>query len=92
VKAGFGFEEIDELRKQFEAWFVGQLVKMIEVGFKTHSAVDRFKDYLVIVARFDPAMRQQADREIHGRRAFMKKKKRRNIDSSTGKIYPGWGG
>ena len=64
IEAGFGFEEIDELRKQLEPRFVFQFVDPVDdVSNFTPRSTDS-RTICRIVARFDPAFRQQTDGEV----------------------------
>ena len=83
---------MDELCQKLEPRFVAEFVNAAERGLVAEAAVDRFEHDAVIIARLDPALAQQADREIDGCGPIVKKKERRYIDSAAGKVNPGRGG
>ena len=86
MKSGGWFEEVDQLRNQFETFFASEIFERSEFSFKGDFAIARLEHDAAIVARLDPAMCAQRNGKIYSGGARMKKIQGPDIDGAAGKI------
>ena len=64
MKAGCGFEEVNQLGNQFEPLFANEIFHGGEFGLKSDFTVSRLEHNAAVVARVDLAMRAQRGGKI----------------------------